>query len=92
MQDLPADTTPYKRTPTFTQDTVPQGLLSEHQTKAGTWGLLTVESGSLTYVITEPGEEEEIVVAPSRLAVIAPQQRHHVRITGTVAFHVQFLR
>jgi tellurite resistance-related uncharacterized protein len=33
---LPEGVTSYKRTPTFTEETIPAGLLNDHQTKEGT--------------------------------------------------------
>ena len=92
MKELPQQLVPYRRTPTFTETSVPRGLLADHKTKQGVWGLLTVESGEIAYVITEAGQEEEILVRPGAPGVIAPQQRHHVRPQGAVSFHVQFLR
>lgn len=55
MPVLPDDVVAYKQTPRFTQDTVPIGLLSDHTTKAGTWGVFNIRSGGLIYHIMEPG-------------------------------------
>ena len=92
MKALPQQLVPYRRTPTFTETTVPKGLLADHNTREGVWGLLTVEIGEIAYVITEAGEEEEITVRPGEPGVIAPEQRHHVRPEGAVSFYVQFLK
>ena len=45
MKELPPGLEPYKRTPLFTGATVPAGLLKDHSTKEGTWGLINVEEG-----------------------------------------------
>jgi tellurite methyltransferase len=38
-----------KRTPEFTEATVPQGLLRDHSTKAGVWAQIRVLEGTLRY-------------------------------------------
>jgi len=90
METLPNDLTATKKTPSFSRDGVPRGLLKEHSTKPGTWGLLTVEEGEIMYVITERGSEEEVLVTPGNPGVIEPETKHHVRIIGHVLFHIQF--
>ena len=86
--ELPADVSPYRRTPTFTEATVPAALTREHSTKAGVWGLLTVLSGKLRYVV--PDEDLEHVLEPDHRAVIKPEQIHYVRPVGKVQFYVEF--
>ena len=46
---LPLAAKPYKRTPSFTEANIPAGLLGDHSTKAGTWGLIRVEEGLDVY-------------------------------------------
>ena len=46
IERLPDGLTPYKRTPTFTEETIPTGLLNDDQTKDGNWGLIRVEEAS----------------------------------------------
>lgn len=92
MPILPDDIVAYKRTPQFTQDTVPKGLLSEHTTKAGTWGVLNIESGALIYRITEPGHEAAHVLGPDKRGVIVAEQPHHISTMGDVSFHIEFYR
>ena len=45
---LPPGAQAYKRTPVFTQDTVPAGLLRDHVTREGTWALIHVLEGVVT--------------------------------------------
>ena len=47
MKELPATVTAYQRTNLFTEDSVPSGLLKNHSTKEGVWGLIQVEEGQL---------------------------------------------
>ena len=51
--EFPENLTPYKQTPTFTQDTIPSGLQKEHNTKAGVWGQIHVLTGSLRYEVLD---------------------------------------
>jgi tellurite resistance-related uncharacterized protein len=90
MPELPAHAREYKRTATFTQQTVPNGLLSDHTTKAGTWARIVVTSGELGYSFGEP--RRAFVLRPDRAGVVQPQVPHQVELRGPVEFHVEFLR
>ncbi|MGI9476264.1 MAG: DUF1971 domain-containing protein [Hyphomicrobiaceae bacterium] len=91
MKALPEDVAPYKRTPLFTEVTVPDGLRREHATKAGVWGLIHVESGRLRYEIAGAGSAVELGPddAPG---VIEPEVLHSVTPIGAVRFFVEFHR
>jgi tellurite resistance-related uncharacterized protein len=91
---LPAGLEPYQRTPTFTEASVLAGLLKDHSTKAGTWGLIRVEQGRLRYVITDPAREpaERILTPDSQPGIVEPAILHRVEPLGPVRFHVEFLR
>ena len=91
MKEIPSNVTPYKRTPEFTEETVPKGLLRDHNTKEGVWGKIVVLSGSLEYTIQEP-DLEVIKLNPDRFGVVEPTIRHHVKPLGTVKFYVEFYR
>lgn len=91
MKNLPENVNPYKKTATFTQETVPTGLLKAHTTKAGTWGKINIISGKLLYVIeTEPQESTEL--SPSKYGVVEPEVPHHVQPLGEVEFFVEFYK
>ena len=87
---IPEGCKSYKKTPVFTEETVPAGLLNDHATKAGVWGLLTVLEGSLEYVI--PSKNHKKTVTPDIQAVIEPEILHHVKPLGLVRFFVEFWR
>lgn len=91
---LPDGLAPYHRTPDFTAATVPAALLADHDTKAGTWGLIHVAAGTLRYRITDPRRDAlEIVLTPdSPPGIVEPTVRHHVEPIGDVVFHVEFWR
>lgn len=91
---LPEGVSFYKRTDTFTQDTVPAGLLKDHSTKAGVWGLIKVESGRLLYRGTDPRQDAfEMELGPDVApGLVEPTLLHHVVPIGPVRFHVEFYR
>lgn len=91
MKTLPSDVVAYKRTPEFMATTVPAGLLRSHSTKAGTWGLIVVLEGALTYRILEP-VVEEVRLGPSTCGVVEPTVRHEVVPEPGVRFYVEFYR
>lgn len=91
MKSLPNDVRSYKRTPEFTEATVPVGLVRRHDTKAGVWARIRVLEGRLTYRILEP-EIEEHVLEPGRDGIVEPGIHHQVETTGPVRFFVEFLR
>lgn len=79
---------PYRSTPVFTNDTLPEGLRRAHSTKAGAWGLLKVLKGTILYV-TEATGECQMVQAPGTV-VILPQQLHSVEPQGDMEMQVDF--
>ncbi len=91
MNTLPDNVTAYKRTPEFTELTVPKGLLKDHQTKEGVWGKITILEGGLEYTIIEP-EFEIIELSPDRHGIVEPTILHHIKPLGKVRFYVEFYR
>ena len=90
MNTLPSAVTPYKKTGIFTSDNVPTPFLKEHSTAEGTWGVLNVSKGSLTFCDDEAGKECHLTEASQ--TVIAPKQKHHLKLNGYVEFYVEFYR
>ena len=91
MKDLPTNVKAYKKTPLFTSETVPSGLLKTHTTKSGTWGKICVQKGKLHYVI-EVEPQEEIELDPDQHGVVEPEVPHHVTPLGEVEFYVEFYK
>jgi tellurite resistance-related uncharacterized protein len=91
---LPLDVRAYKRTPEFTEATVPAGLLRDHDTKPGVWALIHVLEGRLGYRVNDGRREvSEMVLTPdSEPGVIEPTIRHSVEPLGPVRFFVEFHR
>ncbi|GGD55522.1 DUF1971 domain-containing protein [Erythrobacter arachoides] len=92
--DLLRNLEPYKRTATFTDSTVPAGLLADHSTKGGIWGLIQVEEGKLRYLVTDPRRvsTNEVLTPDSAPGIVEPTILHRVEPIGAVKFHVEFLR
>jgi tellurite resistance-related uncharacterized protein len=91
MKRLPVDVSPYKRTPEFTAQTIPAGLLHSHHTKEGVWGQIVVLEGQLKYRILEP-VLEEILLDPTCPGVVEPTIKHEVEPLGPLRFFVEFYR
>ena len=89
MKTLPDHVVAYQRTDLFTQDSVPSGLLKDHSTKEGVWGLIQVRKGRLEYTI----ENKEVhILTPVKNGVVEPTVSHHVRPLGEVLFSVEFYK
>ena len=91
MKTLPVDVIAYKRTPEFTVNTVPVGLLNSHNTKAGVWGKIVVLEGEVRYRILEP-EFEEVRLDVHTYGVVEPTVRHEVALSPDARFYVEFHR
>ena len=97
MVDWPDDVTKYSQVPKpvgtyFEHDSIPKGLLMDHTTKEGTWGIIRVNRGTLEYTIQEP-IPRSIELTSDVLGIIEPQVKHHVRaLSDDVQFVVEFYR
>ena len=88
---LPPGLERVRSTPVFTEDTIPPGLLRQHRTPPGTWGLIRVLQGRLLYRVLDPPGER--VLDPTRApGVVAPGVPHEVSPLGPVRFLVEFHR
>ena len=88
IPDWPRDAAPYRRTPEFTDATVPKGLTRAHSTKAGTWARLHVLEGRLIFRDLVGGSE--MVLEPGIHPLIHPERLHEVATCGPVRFFVEF--
>jgi tellurite resistance-related uncharacterized protein len=80
MKMLPEDVKRYKRTPLFADSNVPKAVLTRHNTKPDTWGLIHVVRGKLKYTIfadkERNGSEDkdfDTILSLGTLGVIEPQ-------------------
>lgn len=95
MPSLPDDVSAYKRSRRFTASDVPQALLQRHNTKAGTWGLIHCEKGSLLYSILGGSGGKFLLCGGGSPGVIEPQvlipgQFFHVPTPGGVLLHAPY--
>ena len=89
MKSLPASVTCYKKTPIFSELTVPKALLSSHYTKSGVWGKIVVLQGQLVYRILEP-QLETLILSSGKFGVVEPAAKHEVEPIGKVQFFIEF--
>eukprot|EP00808_Paulinella_micropora_P018396 g32540.t1 len=88
---LPYGVVNYKTTSSFTYNTVPTGLLADHNTGKGIWGRIVVEKGKLQYTLQESGKS--YVLQPGLSGIAQPQEKHAVKLLDeTIVFHVEFFR
>jgi len=80
-----------RRTPEFTDTSVPAGLLEAHKVARGVWGNLVLIEGSLDFVFEAEEESRETLVAPASQP-IPPLRPHRVVVTGPARFLVEFYR
>lgn len=80
----------YKRTPEFTEITVPNALLRAHATKDNTWARLHVLEGKLRF--HDEITDQEMVLSIGVHPCIFPGRVHHVTPDGAVRFFVEFCR
>ena len=97
MPILPPDVVKYSQVPKegfFVKDKIPRGLLKDHTTKEGTWGVIHVASGKLLYRIEEPEPALEFELTPDGPGgIIEPTRLHRVApLTDDVEFCVEFHR
>ena len=77
---------PGRRTPTFTDESVPPALLKDHRTSA--WAELIVTAGSVRFEETE--SRWAATATPGKSVVIVPDQFHHIEPDAAAEFYVQF--
>ena len=79
---------PYKSTPVFDENTLPQALQNVHRTKAGVWGLIRLIEGELKLTIMEPHSEQAL--SSGQTAVVRPEQPHFVTPLGRIKMQIDF--
>jgi tellurite methyltransferase len=89
MKKLPSNVSVYNKTPIFTEKTVPKALLKNHNTKAGTWGLLTALKGEIEYFIED---QEKVTLSTKLQGIIEPEITHYIKPIGEVSFFIEFCK
>ena len=91
MKSLPPTVEAYRRTPEFTEESVPDGLRKAHRTKPGVWGNIVVLEGRLRYRILQSPSCEFMLDADNP-GVVEPEVEHEVEPMGRMRFFVEFYR
>jgi tellurite resistance-related uncharacterized protein len=89
-REMPRGFAPYKRTATFTRDSVPAALLRRHDTKAGIWAIVHVVSGNLEYFEPTETGETRLLLGPSEQVTVPAEREHRVALTGETTFFIEF--
>jgi tellurite methyltransferase len=88
-QEIPEDFVAYRRTPTFTSESMPIGLRRHHSTKRGVWGVINVLEGQLKYRLHEPYHSEVVLDKHTR-GIVLPEVEHEVTPLANAEFYVEF--
>tara|TARA_B100000686_G_scaffold323451_1_gene378206 strand:+ start:187 stop:675 length:489 start_codon:yes stop_codon:yes gene_type:complete len=88
--ELPENFVPYKKSPIFTEKSLPSGLKNDHSTKVGVWGKIIVTEGKLQYRVSSLGTNTEL--SPNILGIILPEVLHSVDTLDTVKFYIEFYK
>ena len=89
MAVLPAHVVLARRTPEFTADTIPPGLLRRHTTKPGEWARIVVLEGHLRFRVLEPAVVDTVLTVDVA-GIVEPTVPHEVAPDGPVRFFVEF--
>ena len=87
--EVPEGFVAYKRTSEFSEQSIPAGLLKDHSTKSGVWGVIHVLEGHLRYIV-EPPLARELVLDSAKPGIVVPEVLHRVVPEGAVRFFVEF--
>jgi tellurite resistance-related uncharacterized protein len=79
---------PYRSTPVFDQDTLPQALRARHDTKAGVWGRIRIIEGEVRITYLDP--PSELVLTPDNPGLVRPRQPHFVTPLGPMKMQIDF--
>ena len=94
LHSIPAHWVVRRSTPFFTNENVPQALLTHHNTAAGVFGQLCVMEGTETYYgfADETAETPEItlVIRAGEFATSPPQYWHRVELSEDAIFNIHF--
>lgn len=81
----------YRAIGPFDETTLPAGLRQDHSLKQGTWAIISLTEGALTFTWNDERGGSEHLRAPAELTV-PPLVPHRVELTGPVALSITFYR
>ena len=79
---------PYRSTPVFDSDSLPDALRNRHATKAGVWGVIRVIEGRLRLTCLDPFSEH--MLDPDHAGMLQPEQAHFVTPEGAMRMQIDF--
>lgn len=79
---------PYRSTPVFDDQTLPEALRRAHTTKQGVWGVIRVLEGCVRYRIE--AHDHDVILSPGMPGLVRPQEPHHVEPVGPMRMQVEF--
>jgi len=78
----------------FTNDNVPQALLTHHNTAAGVFGQICVFQGTVTFYgfaqESDTVPERIVVIEAGQFAISPPQYWHRVELSENAQFNINF--
>ena len=88
--ELPDHFVPYKKTPIFTEESLPVALTRDHSTKIGIWAKIIISEGKLRYRVDILKADMEL--SQDKSGIIIPEIMHNVEPLGIVSFFIQFYK
>lgn len=88
--EIPDGFVTYKKTPIFTDKSLPAGLKSDHSTKTGVWGKIIVTGGKLRYCVAALDTDVELSL--NNPGIVVPEVLHSIEPLGAVSFFVEFYK
>ena len=89
--ELPDDIVLSHRSDIFTEETLPQGLQSRHQTKAGLWARLGVLEGAVLFKEFQPFHTLT-PLSPGVPGIVVPEVPHEVLWEGPFRMQIEFFK
>jgi len=89
--ELPDDVVPFHLSDVFTEESLPEGLQHQHQTKAGLWARIDVLEGAVLFREFEPFDGVT-TLTPDAPGIIVPEVPHEVAWEGPFRIQVQFFK
>lgn len=80
---------PYRSTPVFDVDTLPDALRREHRTKPGVWCVIRVLQGAVRCHVVDEAKLS-LVLIPGSPVIINPEQSHRVEPFGMMKMQIDF--
>lgn len=90
MSDDNSALTTYRELGPFDNDSLPKGLLVEHRLKPGSWGRLSILSGTIALVWDDTGERAKLSAGTT--ALVPPIRPHHLEADGPFCLTLEFQR